>query len=121
GVLTVTSGSDTVKLDFNGSYALANFSFASDGSGGTIVYDPPVPSFDTAASTQSASSYESGNNHMNQVFSSTTDSRPGNLALLANYIASSFPTGGTGSDHPIIPAAAWESTHQSPLTNPHHT
>ena len=42
GVLTVTDGTHTDKLDFNGSYTLANFKFASDGSGGTIVYDPPV-------------------------------------------------------------------------------
>ena len=43
GVLTVTDGTHTAALDFNGSYTLANFKFASDGSGGTIVYDPPVP------------------------------------------------------------------------------
>ena len=43
GVLTVTDGSgDNAELSFNGSYTLANFDFASDGSGGTIVYDPPV-------------------------------------------------------------------------------
>ena len=43
GVLTVTDGTNTDALDFNGSYVLANFKFASDGNGGTIVYDPPVP------------------------------------------------------------------------------
>ena len=43
GVLTVTDGTDTATLDFNGSYTLTNFDFASDGSGGTIVYDPPAP------------------------------------------------------------------------------
>jgi hypothetical protein len=43
GVLTVTDGTNSTTLDFNGSYVLANFSFASDGSGGTIVFDPPVP------------------------------------------------------------------------------
>ena len=43
GVLTVTDGKHTDTLDFNGSYTLANFKFASDGSGGTIVYDPPAP------------------------------------------------------------------------------
>ena len=35
-------GTHTDKLNLNGSHTLANFSFASDGSGGTIVYDPPV-------------------------------------------------------------------------------
>ncbi len=43
GILTVTDGTNTTTLDFNGTYVLANFDFASDGSGGTIVYDPPVP------------------------------------------------------------------------------
>jgi hypothetical protein len=43
GILTVTDGTNTTTLDFNGTYVLANFKFASDGSGGTIVYDPPVP------------------------------------------------------------------------------
>ena len=42
GVLTVTNGTQSAALDFNGSYTLANFEFASDGKGGTIVYDPPV-------------------------------------------------------------------------------
>ncbi|MGO9047034.1 MAG: Ig-like domain-containing protein, partial [Xanthobacteraceae bacterium] len=46
GVLTVTDGrGDTAKLHFNGSYTLASFKLASDGHGGTIVYDPPVPPF----------------------------------------------------------------------------
>jgi hypothetical protein len=53
GVLTVTDGSgDTATLNFNGSYTLANFQFASDGTSGTIVYDPPVP--DSAVAGTSA-------------------------------------------------------------------
>jgi hypothetical protein len=100
GVLTLTSGGQTDKLDFNGSYVLANFSFASDGSGGTIVYDPPVSPASTAA---------------------PTGGRPqANLALFRNYIASSFPAGGTSSDKPLAPSTAWDNTHQSLLTNPHH-
>jgi serralysin len=43
GVLTITDGTNTAELNFNGSYTLANFKFANDGSGGTIVYDPPAP------------------------------------------------------------------------------
>ena len=56
GVLTVTDGNgDTANLSFNGSYTLANFDFASDGSGGTIVYDPPVPTSNARASSTSRS------------------------------------------------------------------
>ena len=53
GVLTVTDGTNTDKLNFNGSYKLANFDFASDGSGGTIVYDPPVPTSNVSVPTSS--------------------------------------------------------------------
>ena len=57
GVLTVSDDSgDVAKLNFNGSYTLSDFKLASDHSGGTIVYDPPVPT----SSTQSANQMGSG-------------------------------------------------------------
>ncbi|MDR3468784.1 MAG: hypothetical protein P4M07_22880, partial [Xanthobacteraceae bacterium] len=43
-VLTVSDGSHSATLQFVGAYVAANFSFTSDGNGGTIVYDPPVTS-----------------------------------------------------------------------------
>jgi serralysin len=42
GVLAVNNGASTVNLAFFGSYSQANFKFASDGHGGTVVYDPPT-------------------------------------------------------------------------------
>jgi hypothetical protein len=42
--LAVGDGTDQATLRFSGVYQAANFSFASDGDGGTIVYDPPVSS-----------------------------------------------------------------------------
>jgi len=42
GLLTVANGTTVDLLHFVGSYSLANFKFANDGHGGTIVYDPPV-------------------------------------------------------------------------------
>ena len=56
GVLTVQDGVDTANLNFSGSYVMANFSFADDGSGGTIVYDPPIPQFGAATGADSGSS-----------------------------------------------------------------
>jgi serralysin len=61
GVLTVTDGPDTVHLNFSGSYSLGNFKFASDGNGGTIVYDPPITDSAAPAAPQPASS-PGGNN-----------------------------------------------------------
>jgi hypothetical protein len=37
----VRAASESPALHFNGNYASANFDSTSDGSGGTIVYDPP--------------------------------------------------------------------------------
>jgi hypothetical protein len=54
GVLTVTDGADTVHLSFSGSYSLDNFKFASDGNGGTVVYDPPVPGSNAPPAPQPA-------------------------------------------------------------------
>ncbi len=49
GALTVTDGNNTAVLNFNGAYVLGNFTLASDGHGGTIVYDPPVSNSAPAA------------------------------------------------------------------------
>ena len=42
GVLTVSTGTDTMQLQLTGTYQLANFDIASDGHGGTLLTDPPV-------------------------------------------------------------------------------
>ena len=42
--LSVSDGTNSTVLHFTGTYQAADFSFQSDGSGGTIVYDPPVSS-----------------------------------------------------------------------------
>ncbi|MGB9116229.1 MAG: hypothetical protein WCC91_13275, partial [Bradyrhizobium sp.] len=78
GVLTVTDGTNSAALDFNGSYTLANFKFASDGSGGTIVYDPPVPAPNPSAPT------------------SSTVATP--IASLTNPSSHDVPIGGTTGD-----------------------
>jgi hypothetical protein len=42
GVLTIKEGSQTVRLEIEGSYTLENFRVASDGDGGTLLTDPTV-------------------------------------------------------------------------------
>jgi len=42
GVLTITDGTNTAKLQLEGTYTLANFNIGTDGSGGTLLTDPPV-------------------------------------------------------------------------------
>lgn len=43
GTLTLSAGTQTASINFSGNYTLQNFKFASDGHGGTLVIDPPVP------------------------------------------------------------------------------
>ena len=42
GVLTVSDGTDVAKLNMVGNFTLASFKAAPDGSGGTLITDPPV-------------------------------------------------------------------------------
>ncbi len=53
GVLTVSDGTNTVQIQFTGpdAYTLANFKFASDGNGGTLVTDPPTGGTQAAPET----------------------------------------------------------------------
>jgi hypothetical protein len=44
GTLTVTNGADTTSINLIGDYTIGNFKSASDGSGGTLIYDPPIVS-----------------------------------------------------------------------------
>ena len=60
GVLTVSNGPNSANLHFSGTYTLANFHFADDGQGGTIVYDPPVPGSSQVATSSAAAGTGSG-------------------------------------------------------------
>ena len=80
GVLTVTDGTHSAALDLNGSYVLANFSFASDGKGGTIVYDPPVTA-GQGGNLQPQIMQDPGPSALNQ-----------QMALFSQAIAAAFPS-----------------------------
>jgi autotransporter passenger strand-loop-strand repeat protein len=40
GTLTVTNGTETTNINLIGDYTIGNFKSASDGNGGTLIYDP---------------------------------------------------------------------------------
>jgi Tryptophan-rich Synechocystis species C-terminal domain len=84
GVLTVTDGTQSAELDFNGSYTLANFKFASDGKGGTIVYDPPVTA-GQGGSLPPQIMQDPGTSALNQ-----------QVALFSQQIAAAFPSSSSG-------------------------
>jgi serralysin len=84
GVLTVTDGKNSAALDFNGAFTLANFKFASDGSGGTILYDPPVSAGQSVPAEI-----------MHDPAVAALDQQ---LALFSQHMASAFPSSALGND-----------------------
>ena len=113
GVLTVTDGTHSAALDFNGAFTLANFKFASDGSGGTILYDPPG-----SAGQGSAVPAEI----MHDPAVAALDQQ---LALFSQHMASAFPTSALGNDNASTVGAtelagAQQSQIAQPITNQQH-
>ena len=73
GILAVSDGKTTVDLNFDGTYSQANFKFADDGSGGTIVYDPPTTG-QSASPGVAVMSDVTGNSSVNPSVAAGTDS-----------------------------------------------
>jgi hypothetical protein len=119
-VLTVSDGTHTANINMVGTYSLANFHFANDGSNGTLVTDPPAnqdqragPLSDNAESHFGESTPESvglnagnlarlilgcaGNNvNADELLSMNSATDTENLALLGQYMASSFVAASSG-------------------------
>jgi hypothetical protein len=107
GVLTVSDGTHTANLHFDGAYQLTNFKFADDGNGGTIVYDPPaIPN--TNAQTTSE-----------QVVTASLQSQPATDATTSRI---NNPSASTANAHAQASIDASASTangpsHSQPTTN----
>ena len=104
GILTVTDGTNTTTLDFDGTYTLANFKFASDGSGGTIVYDPPVPA---QLQSPSATGQTAGSNTTEFCASAGRDSFVFAQALGHHSATGWNPMPNAGHNNP---ATSWDTT-----------
>ena len=102
GTLTIFDGGNAVgHLAFaTGEFTTASFNLSADGSGGTLITDPPVPTPSTAAATTSPDDHantivgaSSGNTltgtdgHDNFVFNAITDMRAGagNFDTITNF------------------------------------
>ncbi len=107
GVLTVTNGTQSAELDFHGSYVLANFEFASDGHGGTIVYDPPVPA-----------AAQGGSVPLQVMNASSTAALDQSVALFSQTIAAAFPSSSSGESGGAAIGAELSSVHLSQITTP---
>jgi large repetitive protein len=114
GVLTVTDGTHSAALDFNGSYTLANFKLVSDGSGGTIVYDPP------------ATAGQGGDLQPEIMHDPAVTALDQQLALFSQHMASAFPSSAIGNDSTSIAGATelggvQQSQISQPVANQQHS
>jgi hypothetical protein len=106
GVLTVSDGAHSATLNFQGSYVLANFKLAGD---------PPLPGAGAGFSAHSTVGY-STNSHDAGWTVTMNDGSAQRLALLGQYAAASFVSGGAG-DRLITHSP--ELVAQAQLVKPH--
>jgi len=104
GILTVSDGTDTAQIRMIGNFTLASFHAASDGSGGTLITDPPPTSPPTSNSSANVALNENITSHG---FPATDPPQS------TQTIATSSPTGitgGSGADTFIFPPHFGENT-----------
>ncbi|WP_426424846.1 VPS10 domain-containing protein [Bradyrhizobium genosp. A] len=82
GKLSVSDGTNIAKFALSGNYSLGNFIVSSDGNGGTLLVDPPLPADRGSEALASSSDTTSG----------WLDSIDSKLALWSQLNASAFPS-----------------------------
>jgi len=133
GTLTVSNGTNSVKLNLLGDYSTASWLLSKDGTGGTLVVDPPIsgsltPDADRGtasgidlseisfgANTTLAYAANKGNTGGTLTVSDGLHAQ--RLALLGQYMASGFSMASDGHGGTLITDPAL--TQQSHLTLPH--
>ena len=88
GTLTVSDGTHTDNIALLGHYSLGNFTASSDGHGGTLVIDPPLPS-DQSATTPSE--------YLAHDPAGSLGAVDQQMALWAQHMASAFPSAAFGN------------------------
>ena len=125
GVLTVTNGTNSAELNLLGNYTKAAWNLSKDGSGGTLVVDPPVdgsltpdpaggaqgqidlPDISFGADTMLG--YSENSDNTGGILTVGDGNHAASLALMGQYMASSFVAASDGhggtliTDPPLTP------------------
>jgi len=133
GTLTVSNGTNSVKLNLLGDYSTASWLLSKDGTGGTLVVDPPISGSLTPDADRGTASgidlseisfganttltYSANNDHTGDTLTVSDGLHAQSLALLGQYMASSFSMASDGHGGTLITDPAL--TQQSQLTLPH--
>jgi len=113
-LLKVNNGTNTVSLSFVGSYSQANFKFADDGHGGTIIYDPPTASQLTTGSANNGFLTIAAASHDTFVFSPDFGQATGTSSIPAPDTTQIAPTVVVDTNHLL--AAIYDGTHGNAVT-----
>jgi hypothetical protein len=133
GTLTVTNGTQSVALSLKGNYTTASWTLSKDGSGGTLVVDPPVTGSltpDQAGSAQgqidlsdisfgadTTLGYSANSANTGGTLTVSDGSHATSLALLGQYAAASFVMASDGHGGTMITDAP--ANQQTWLSLPH--
>src|SRR5262249_39179708 len=133
GTLTVSNGTNSVKLSLLGDYSTASWLLSRDRNGGTLVVAPPINcSLTPHARHRTASAidlpeisfganptlaYAANNDNTGGTLTVSDGLHAQSLALLGQYMASSFSMASDGHGGTLITDPAL--TQQSQLTLPH--
>ena len=133
GTLTVSDRTNSVTLSLLGDYSTASWRLSNDGNGGTLVVDPPISGSLTPEGDHPTASgidlseisfgantrlaYAANNDNAGGTLTVSDGSHAQSLALLGQYMASSFSMASDGHGGTLITDPAL--TQQSQLTLPH--
>ena len=133
GTLTVSNGTNSVKLNLLGDYSTASWLLSKDGTGGTLVVDPPISGSLTPDADRGTASgidlseisfgantrlaYAANNDNTGGTLTVSDGLHAQSLPLLGQYMASSFSMASDGHGGTLITDPAL--TQQSQLALPH--
>jgi hypothetical protein len=133
GTLTVSNGSQSVKLNLLGNYTQAAWDLSKDGSGGTLVVDPPVMRWlapnpagaaeggidfsEISFGADTSLGYAANGDNTGGTLTVGDGAQAMSIALLGQYMASSFATTSDGHGATLITDPP--QSQQQVLTQPH--
>jgi autotransporter passenger strand-loop-strand repeat protein len=123
GTLIVTDGTHSAHIKFVGTYTSASFTAINDGAGGVKITDPPVAQAridlaQTGFGAHTTLGYSENNINNGGILSVKDGTHIAKVALLGNYMATSFVTAADGHGGTLITEAP-QTTQQPLLSHPH--
>jgi len=133
GTLTISNGTNKVSLNLSGNYIGASWMLSQDGGTGTLVKDPPVSGsftpranggaagnidlFGISSGPNTTLAYSASNDHTGSTLTASDGLHAQSVALLAQYMASSFVMASGGHGGTLITEPP--SNQQLFLAHPH--